>query len=235
MTTMTEFQGFPPDTLRFLHELSQHNEKGWFEANKTRYQDNILAHAPAFVEALGRRLQAGISPGIVFDTRANGAGSMMRIYRDTRFSRDKTPYKTNVAFVFWEGPNKKMENPSFGFQFGTFGAGLYGGVFGFTNELRDKYRAAVIDAKRGAALEEALAAVRAAGDYTIEGEQTKRVPAGFDAEHARANLLRYKGLYASSPQFDIQAVTTPELVDICYEHCRNMAPLQQWLVAVDRG
>ena len=80
-----------------------------------------------------------------------------------------------------------------------------------------------------------VAPTRAAGDYTIEGEQTKRVPAGFDAEHARADLLRYKGLYASSPQFDIQAVTTPDLVDICYEHCRNMAPLQQWLVAVDRG
>jgi uncharacterized protein (TIGR02453 family) len=232
---MREFQGFPEDTLHFLHELSLNNDKGWFEANKERYQANVLAHAPAFVEALGSRLQDGISPGIVYDTRANGAGSMMRIYRDTRFSRDKTPYKTNVAFIFWEGPAKKMENPSFGFQFGTFGAGLYGGVFGFTTELLAKYRQAVVDPKTGPALEQAMAAVRAAGEYRIEGEQYKRVPAGFDAEHPRAELLLYKGLYASAPQFDIQLVTTPEIVDICYEHCRNMAPIQQWLVAVDRA
>ena len=232
---MHEFQGFPEDTLHFLYELSLNNDKAWFEANKQRYQDNVLAHAPAFVEALGARLQEGISPGIVYDTRMNGAGSMMRIYRDTRFSRDKTPYKTNVAFVFWEGPAKKMENPSFGFQFGTFGAGLYGGVFGFTSELLAKYRRAVDDAKTGPALEAALASVRAAGAYTIDGEQYKRVPSGFPADHPRADLLLYKGLHASAPQFDIQLVTQPELVDICYEHCRNMAPLQQWLVAVDRG
>ncbi len=134
------FSGFPEDALTFLHELSDNNEKSWFDANKQRYHDAILAHVPAFVTALGQRLQSEISPGIVYDTRTNGAGSMMRIYRDVRFSRDKTPYKTNMAFIFWEGPRKKMENPSFGFQFGTWGGGLYGGVFGFTKELLDAYR-----------------------------------------------------------------------------------------------
>lgn len=231
---MTAFSGFPPDTLRFLHELSQHNDRSWFEANKTRYQENILAHAPAFIEALGQRLQSDISPHIVYDTRMNGAGSMMRIHRDTRFSRDKSPYKTNVAFVFWEGTRKKMENPSFGFQFGSYGAALYGGVFTFAQDLLEAYREAVVDDGSGPALEKVLDDVRAAGAYTIEGERYKRVPTGFDAAHPRADLLLYKGLHALSPQFDIQLVTTPELVDICYEHCRHMAPLQQWLAAIDR-
>ncbi|MEZ4581180.1 MAG: DUF2461 family protein [Caldilineaceae bacterium] len=165
-------------------------------------------------------------------TRANGAGSMMRIYRDTRFSRDKTPYKTNVAFVFWEGPNKKMENPSFGFQFGTFGRPL-------RRRLRLHQRAAGQVPRRGHRCQAGGvgrgAGRRAPRAITPSKASRPSVPAGFDAEHARADLLRYKGLYASSPQFDIQAVTTPDLVDICYEHCRNMAPLQQWLVAVDRG
>lgn len=232
---MSTFQGFPPDTLRFLHELSQKNEKAWFEANKARYQAAVIDHAPAFVAALGEKLQAGISPGITYDTRTNGAGSMMRIYRDTRFSKDKTPYKTNVAFVFWEGPRKKMENPSFGFQFGTFGAALYGGVFGFSKDLLERYRRAVVDETLGPTLEEALTQVRAAGDYTIEGEHYKRVPRGYDADHPRADLLRHNGLYASSPHFDIQQVTTPDLVEICYDHCRKMAPIQQWLVRVDQG
>ena len=101
----------------------------------------------AIANSTSERLKAGISPDIVYDTRTNGAGSMMRIYRDVRFSRDKTPYKTNIAFAWWEGPRKKMENPSFGFQFGTHGAGLYGGVWGFPKEMMETYRQAVIDDK----------------------------------------------------------------------------------------
>ncbi len=232
---ITQFEGFPRDTLVFLNELSENNDKTWFDANKDRYRANVIANAPAFVATLGERLQAGISPGIVYDTRTNGAGSMMRIYRDTRFSKDKTPYKTNIAFAFWEGQRKKMENPSFGFQFGTFGAGLYGGVWGFPKEMLEAYRQAVVDDKLGVELEQVIAQVQAAGDYVIGGEQYKRVPRGYDADHPRAELLKYKGLHASSPQFDVEIVTTPELVDVCYAHCKAMAPLQQWLVRLDRA
>jgi uncharacterized protein (TIGR02453 family) len=228
------FEGFPADTLAFLSELSENNEKTWFDANKQRYRNDVIANVPAFVATLGERLQDGISPGIVYDTRTNGAGSMMRIYRDVRFSRDKTPYKTNIAFAFWEGQRKKMENPSFGFQFGTSGTGLYGGVWGFPKDMIDKYRAAVLDDKLGPELEAVIAEVEAAGDYTISGDLYKRVPRGYDTDHPRAELLKYKGLHASSSQFDIQIVTTPELVDVCYEQCKAMAPLQQWLVRLDQ-
>ena len=227
------FDGFPMDGLRFLHGLSENNDKAWFDANKERYITGIVAHVPAFVAALGERLQAEISPGITYDTRTNGAGSMMRIYRDIRFSKDKTPYKTNVAFIFWEGPRKKMENPSFGFQFGAFGAGLFGGVWGFPKDMLAAYREAVVDERTGPELEAAIEAVRAAG-YEVSGDRYKRVPRGYDAEHPRAELLKYKGLHASAPQFDVELVTTPELVDVCFEHCKNMAPIQQWLVRVDK-
>ena len=228
------FEGFPMDALRFLHELSANNDKAWFDANKARYTNGIVAHAPAFVATLGGRLQAEISPGITYDTRTNGAGSMMRIYRDTRFSKDKTPYKTNITFVFWEGPRKKMENPSFGFQFGAFGAGLYSGVWGFQKDMMEAYRNAVVDDVMGRELEEAIASVQNAGGYEISADMYKQVPRGFDPEHPRAELLKYKGLHASSPQFVVELVTTSELVDICFEHCKNMAPLQQWLARLDK-
>jgi uncharacterized protein (TIGR02453 family) len=229
------FDGFSPDGLAFLLELEENNNKAWFEANKPRYQDGIVAHAPAFVAALGERLQEGISPAITYDTRTNGAGSMMRIYRDVRFSKDKTPYKTNAAFIFWEGPRKKMENPSFGFQFGTFGAGLYGGVFGFSKEMLEKYRKAVVDERLGPQLVDAIAQVTATGEYALEGDKYKRVPSGFDPDHPRAELLLYKGLHAMAPQFDVAIVTTPDLVDVCYERCLQMAPIQQWLVQMDQS
>jgi uncharacterized protein (TIGR02453 family) len=226
------FKGFPADVLEFLRELSENNNKAWFDANKQRYTEGVIANVPAFVTALGEQLQAEISPRIFYDVRTNGAGSMMRIYRDTRFSKDKTPYKTNIAFAFWEGPRKKMENSSFGFQFGTFGAGLYGGMWHFPKELLDTYRSAVDDEVHGAELEEAISAVRSAG-CEISADTYKRVPRGYDADHPRAELLKFKGLHASPPQFDVNLVTTPQIVDVCVEGCKKMAPLQQWLARLD--
>lgn len=157
---------------------------------------------------------------------------MMRIYRDVRFSHDKTPYKTNIAFAFWEGPHKKMQNPSFGFQFGTFGAGLYGGLWQFEKDFLQAYREAVVDDVTGPQLVKAIELVRGSGNYTIGADLYKRLPHGYDEKSPRAELLKYKGLHASSPQFDIEIVSKPELVDVCFEHCKNTAPIQQWLVHI---
>jgi uncharacterized protein (TIGR02453 family) len=234
MSDIPPFAGFSPEGLRFLQELADNNDKAWFDAHKAIYQQELLLPAQALVAALGQRLQE-ISPKITYDTRTNGAGSLMRIYRDTRFSQDKSPYKTNIAMVFWEGPRKKMENPSFGFQFGTWGAGLYAGQFTFPRDMLPAYRDAVADDKTGATLEDAIAQVQAAGAYEIQGEQYKRVPTGYPADHPRAELLKYKGLRVMSPQLDPQVLTSPELVDVLFAHCRHMAPIQQWLVAVDRS
>lgn len=227
-----EFPGFSQTVFNFLDELAANNNKAWFDEHKEIYQQEIIAKVPAFVAALGERLQE-ISPAIVYDTRTNGAGSMMRIYRDTRFSKDKTPYKTNLAFSFWEGPRKKMENPSFGLQFGTWGVGLYAGEWGFAKDLLPLYQQAVDEEQRGTELAEILAQIQQAGAYEIGGEQYKKVPRGYPADHPRVDLLRYKGLHASSPQLDRSVMLTPECVDILFTHCQIMAPLQQWLVRLE--
>lgn len=233
MAAAATFPGFPPAALEFLSDLAANNERTWFEAHKQTYQEQIVAYAPAFVAALGQRLQT-ISPQIAYDTRTNGAGSLMRIYRDTRFSPDKTPYKTHVAFAFWEGSAKKMANPSFGFQFGAVDTGFYAGQWVFTKEELATYRAAVMDEELGAELVAAVAAVRQAGAYEIHGEQYKRVPTGYAADHPRADWLRYGGLYVLAPPVNPSVVTTPAVVELCFEHFRNMAPVQQWLVKLKR-
>ncbi|MCO6450000.1 MAG: DUF2461 domain-containing protein [Caldilineales bacterium] len=225
---MNDFSGFPADAMSFLRELEDNNEKTWFDANKERYQA-ILETVPDFVEAMGARLQS-ISPAIEFDTRTNGAGSMMRIYRDVRFSQDKTPYKAHIAFGFWEGPLKKMQNPSFGFRFGGYDAELYAGLHMFLRDQLSGYRQAVDNETSGRTLQAAIAEVLQAGPYEIGGEHYKTTPRGYDAEHPRAELLKYSGLWATIALPDPAIVTTPELVDVCYEHCRNMAPIQRWLV-----
>jgi uncharacterized protein (TIGR02453 family) len=221
------FSGFPQQGVDFLANLASHNERAWFEAHKAEYQKYLLEPALTFVSELGSKLQA-ISSGIRTDPRSDGSGVLMRIHRDTRFSKDKSPYKTNISGLFWEG-QKKTESPAFGFQLEATGMGLMAGIFKFSPEMLNAYRNAVLDERTGRELTEVLESLQKAGVYQIGGEHYKRVPAGFDPTHKRADLLRYVGLYLFSPGIPISAVQTPALVDICYAHFQKMAPIFLWL------
>jgi uncharacterized protein (TIGR02453 family) len=225
---MSAFDGFSQQAIDFLENLAANNERAWFEAHKTEYQRYLLEPALAFVDALGSRLQT-IADGIRYDKRTDGSGVLMRIYRDTRFSKDKTPYKTNISGLFVEG-EKKTESPAFGFQLEATGMGLMVGIFKFPPAMLTAYRDAVVDEKAGGELKKVLDTIREAGQYEIGGAHYKRVPTGYDPKHERADLLRYDGLYAFSPRIQINETQSPALVDICYTHFRKMAPLYHWLV-----
>ncbi|MCY3836816.1 MAG: DUF2461 domain-containing protein [Anaerolineaceae bacterium] len=229
-----EFGGFPAASQQFLAELAANNRREWFQEQRERYQRELLAPAQDFCVALGKRLQA-ISPGIRYDPRANGQGSLLRINRDTRFSSDKSLYKTVVGMLFWEGPGKKMAHPAFGFELSAAGARMMAGMFAFDKAMLAAYRLAVADERRGAELERAAAALRAAGNYEIQGQRTVRVPAGYAADHPRAEWLKYKNLYASLPPIPTERITSPELVDHCYALCEGAAPLFRWLVSIQAG
>jgi uncharacterized protein (TIGR02453 family) len=226
---MPAFSGFPQSALQFFNDLALNNNREWFKAHESIYQQDVIPPAQAFIQALGERLKT-LSPAIGYDLRPNGSGSLMRIYRDVRFSQDKSPYNTALRVIFWEGGGKKDEAPGYYFGMDARGGKLYAGMHGFSKELLLKYRQAVDDARMGKALEGAAAAVKGAGAYTIGDETYKRVPAPYPADHARASWLRFSSLYALSPQIEPARLTSPELVDVCFEHCCNMAPLQEWLV-----
>ncbi len=231
MTTQNDFSGFPERGLQFLADLANHNDREWFNGNKQIYLDYIVQPAVAFVEALGERLQY-ISPHIQYDTRTDGQGSLMRIYRDTRFSKDKSPYKTWVGIRFWEGGPKPGQNPGYYFGFDGISGGIHVGMHGFDKHMLTAYRAAVDNETTGKELEQALANIRQASEYAIRGEHYKRVPRGFDPGHPRAGLLCFNTLYASSPAIDPAVLASPELVEIVMDHCEKLAPIQQWLVKV---
>lgn len=225
------FLGFPEEGLKFLSDLGKNNDREWFNSQKQIYIDNIVAPAVAFIENMGIRLQY-ISPHIQYDTRTNGQGSLMRIYRDTRFSADKSPYKTWVGIRFWEGGPKPGKNPGFYFGFDAISGGIHVGMHGFDKDMLEAYRAAVDNDTTGTELEQALANIRKAGEYALNGEHYKRVPRGFDPGHPRAGLLRFNTLYASSPAIEPAALASPDLVDVVMDHCEKLAPIQQWLVKV---
>lgn len=229
MGNLSTFTGFPQEGIQFLADLATHNERNWFEAHRDVYQTMLLKPAQAFVTALGTKLQA-LTEDVHIDTRTDGSGVLMRIHRDTRFSPDKTPYKTNISGLFWEGSAKKTESPAFGFQFDATGMGLMAGIFKFPPAMLAAYRAAVVDDASGTELENVLETVQQTGTYEIAGEHYKRVPSGYDPNHKRALLLRYDGLYVFSPRIPVSDLLTPTIVDICYNHFQNMATVQQWLM-----
>lgn len=227
MSEPTAFSGFPEAGLQFLRDIEENNNKEWFEANRETYEAQLVAPAQDFVAALGLRLQA-VEPAIIVDSSTNGRGVLMRFYRDTRFSKDKSPYKTRIAGIFTDGRGKKMARPGFGFQMGPESMELMVGIFQFAKPQLAAYRAAVADDGSGAELVNAL---RGVGNYQLVGEHYKRVPAGYDARHPRADLLRYAGLYVHPDPLDAQHLTSPALVELCFDHFRRMAPVYEWLHA----
>ena len=229
-----DFTGFPIGALQFFSELSINNNRGWFEEHKNQYQDLIQQPAQAFVLALGESLRL-LSAGIEYDSRVSGVGSVLRIYRDIRFSKDKTPYKTNLGIVFWEGSRKKMENPSFYFHLDSTGAFFYSGFYQFPRDYLPSFRDEVDDPRSGSELESILEGIKGLDGFEVGGDQYKRVPSGFDENHPRANLLKYKGLWARSPLIESDLISSPDLVDICFHNAVKLVGLHKWLVNIDKG
>lgn len=228
MSTQKQFTGFPPEGIQFLRDLSENNNKGWFEKNKQTYTDAVKNPALALVADLGEQLAAAFPP-ISYDTRTNG-GSMMRIYRDTRFSADKSPYKTNVAMMFTPRGYKRMEAPGFGLQITPEQVDLVTGMFEFNKAQLVLYREAVDRDESGQALEIAIQNVLSKGAYRLGEQDLKRVPRDYDANHPHAELLKYKGLSVFSPSITLDIVHSDEFIDAMMIHFRNMSPIWQWLM-----
>ena len=106
---------------------------------------------------------------------------------------------------------------------------LMAGVFTFSKDMLERYRAAVLNDRLGKALNAAAAKVRAAGAYTLAGETYKRVPTGLPADHPRAGWLKYTGLHAYAPSISLDIAATPALVDAAMAHFVAMSPVYLWL------
>lgn len=188
------FTGFAPTVIPFLMELAGNNEREWFKANEGRYASLIREPALAFVRAMAEPLR-GLSEHLVADDRKVG-GSLMRIFRDTRFSKDKTPYKTNVGIQFRHGAGKDVHAPGVYVHISPEEVFLGFGMWQPPPEELHKLREAV--AAKWPAWEALLADPALAG-WEQFGEPLKRVPKGFDAAHPGAAELRRTSFIASQP------------------------------------
>jgi len=226
MQTMP-FPGFPKECVEFLQKLKKNNNKPWFEKHKEDYENYVLNPARDFVVAMGERL-ATISPDIHADPRINK--SLFKIYRDIRFTKDKTPFKTNLGIWFWEGEGARFGHSGFYFHLEPPSIMLAAGVYDFDKALLLRFRQAVVHKVRGPALARAIAKVKAAGSYELGGAHFKQTPRGFDPRHKLAEYLRYNSLYAMLSLPIPDSLFTPRIVEISLKAFKDMAPLHRWLV-----
>jgi uncharacterized protein (TIGR02453 family) len=222
-----DFSGFSKGTVRFFTELRRNNNRDWFEAHREVYETEVMGPAKAFVTDMGALLRS-IAPRILAVPKVNK--SIFRLNRDTRFSLDPSPYKTNLGLYFWEGSPSRMDASGFYFHLEPPDIMLGAGVYMMSAPLLARYRRAVADPKKGEELSRVVAMISRLNGFTLGGAHYKRVPAGFDPSHPNAELLKHTGLYASYETRIPPEFFSSRLLDYCYQRFKAAAPLHRWLV-----
>jgi uncharacterized protein (TIGR02453 family) len=188
----SEAPSFSPGLFAFLRELADHNDREWFAAHKARYVAEVQEPALAFVEDVGMRLP-DISRHLVADARPSG-GSLFRIYRDVRFSKDKSPYKTQVGIQFRHAQSRDVHAPGFYLNLAPDSVFMACGTWHPDRDTLHAIRTAIA-AKPGrwqAIVEDAAFRKR----FRLGGEALQRPPAGFDRDHPLIEELKRKDFIA---------------------------------------
>jgi len=208
---------FMPETFVFLKQLKRNNNREWFAKNKPRYEECVQKPALAFISAFAPHLYE-ISPHFVADARPT-RGSLFRIYRDTRFSHDKRPYKTQVGMHFFHGKGKDAHAPGFYLHIEPGQCFAGAGIWHPDNRALTKIRTAIVERPDEWS--------KARGKLSEMGEKLKKPPRGFDPEHPFVEDLKRKDFVSSVALEDDHICSGRFLRDFVAE-CRKMAPLVEF-------
>lgn len=233
------FQGFRPEAIQFLVDLADNNSRDWFQPRKAEYEALLKRPLEDLCIALEEEFRARNIP-----LHADATRSPFRIYRDTRFSKDKSPYKTHVAASFgWAGDgvdaaagrsHTESIHASGGYfhlQPGEIYVG--GGVWHPEKEWLTAFRDRIVD--RGEEFKKLVdepAFRETFGAVGDDGESLKRVPAGYPADHPMADLLRKKNVTFGRRLADDEAMS-PELPRTIADAFAVATPLMRWLATID--
>ena len=198
---------FSPGLLKFLRELSANNSREWFEANRSRYENVMLEPALEFIDAFAPNLRS-MSPHFVASTRRSG-GSLFRIHRDVRFSKDKSPYKTHLGIQFRHENAKDVHAPGFYLHIEPRASFVGVGIWHPDSPTLTKIRDAIVD--EPAAWERAAHGKSFRDVFSLSGDSLKRPPRGYDPDHPLAEDLKRKDFIGVAPMAD-RAITSSDLV-----------------------
>lgn len=218
----TTFPGFSTDALSFLRNLKRNNRRDWFQPRKPLYETLIKAPMLELIGQLNTQFERFAPAYIAPPERA-----LYRIYRDTRFSPDKTPYKTHISAIFPRHNAVKREGAVFYFHFTEKDLLAFGGVYSPEREELLAYRGLL--AEHYQELQEILRDKklrRVVGE--LQGEQVSRMPKGFAPDHPAESLLRHRQWYLES-MLDINLLTTPRLVPELSRCFEAMVPFVEFM------
>ncbi len=215
---------FDKKLFNFLRELRKNNDRDWFKARKARFEQEARDPLLRFVADVGARL-AKISPFIVADPRPIG-GSVFRIYRDTRFSRDKSPYKTHLGAHFKHAAGKDVHTPGFYLHLepGNVFAGT--GIWHPDGKTLGKIRDAIVEDP--AAYEKIISRKAFAESCTITGDRLKRPPRGYDKDHPLVEHLKLKD-FTTITSFTEKDACAPDFMTRFVKICRTAAPFTRFI------
>jgi uncharacterized protein (TIGR02453 family) len=215
---------FTSRLMSFLRDLSANNDRDWFEANRERYERDLLEPALEFIEAFAPYLRQ-ISPHFVASTRRSG-GSLFRIHRDVRFSKDKSPYKTHLGIQFRHEAAKDVHAPGFylHIQPGESFAGV--GIWHPDNKTLTKIRQKIVD-EPGTWIQAAYGK-RFTDVFDLAGDSLKRPPRGFDDEHPHVEDLKRKDFVGMS-SFSEKEIKSEDLLKNFAGRCRSASGFVRFL------
>lgn len=221
---MTSASHFTPALFGFLSELADNNNREWFQENKERYERDVRDALVQFVSDFGDRLRE-ISPHMVADPRLSG-GSIFRIYRDVRFSKDKSPYKTNAGMHFRHEVGREVHGPGLYLHLQPGQVFAAAGIWRPNSGTIGKIRGAIVanpDRWTSIVNEDGFNSM-----YALEGESLKRAPRGVDPDHPLIDHLKLKS-FAATTSFTQEEACSADFIDTYADACKVASPFAEFL------
>jgi uncharacterized protein (TIGR02453 family) len=216
-------QFFTCEALEFLKELKQNNSKEWFLKNRDRYERLILDPSKLFVNEMGEHLLA-LDPHIKAIPKVNG--SLFRIYRDIRLSKDKRPMKSRIGIIFYRG-TKRLQSSSFYLHFSPDEFLVASGIRGFCKDNLEGYREFIKDEKNAKDLSLIFKKLQSKGFFFPEPKY-KRYPRGFDKDSPYANLSLYSSMFAYK-RLDPKEICLDNLESRLFDIYSQLLPIYEWV------
>jgi uncharacterized protein (TIGR02453 family) len=226
--TPVRFEGFADRERRFFRGLARNQNREWFERHRREYEEGWLAPMKVLLAEVRERIDA------FFPQHPLGQPKVFRIYRDVRFAKDKSPYKTHIGgYVGIDGAGQgpSAAAPLY-VHLGAREVFVCAGQYMMDPGQLGRFREAVLDDRRGGELVAILRKVTRAGFALDSHEVLQRVPRGVDPGHPRADLLKRKGLIVTFPDPAPKLLVSRTLVDWLVRHTRRVVPLVEWLAAL---
>ena len=221
---MTTQPYFEPRLFEFLAALRVNNTREWFLDNKQRYEADVRDPMRRFIGDFGPHLER-ISPRFLADPRANG-GSMFRVYRDVRFAKDKSPYKTNAGAQFRHHAARDVHAPGFYLHLEPGNVFIASGMWRPDSRSLAKIRNAIVEHPTQWKRVKSLKTLRAAGEFG--GESLKRPPTGYDPNHPLVADLKRKDFLVRAQLTEADACA-PDFMEVFTQSCQAFSPLMKFL------